>query len=279
MSNLTWDTVGERYFELGLDRGVLYPQEGPGVPWNGLIKVDESPSGGEAVPLFIDGVKYLNVASQEEFEGSIEAYTYPDAFMECDGTASIGGLTLNQQVRKPFGLSYRTKLGSDLAGLERGYKLHLIYNALAAPAQKSNNTVGDNPDPMSFNWSFTTTRVKSSFAGYLPMTHITIDSTKTSTTLMRLIEEHLYGTATTDPLTLDLNPSIIPIDQLIEWFKNPPELLTIIPNEVTGLSKIINTDSTGVGDLLGVLSKGLYVAPNGTRLTKTATPGLSTLEY
>lgn len=198
MSKLIWDQTGERFYETGVDHGVLYPiQEGgvysKGVAWNGLTGVTESPSGAEASPIYADNIKYLNLMSAEEFGATIEAYTYPDEFAECDGSASIAtGVYIGQQRRKAFGLSYRTVLGNDVDNNEYGYKLHLIYGALAAPSEKGYTTINDSPEAITFSWEVTTTPVN--VTGFKPTACVTIDSTKADATKLAELENILYGT-------------------------------------------------------------------------------------
>jgi hypothetical protein len=203
MSKLVWDKIGERFYETGVKKGVLYPQ-GPGgtypkgVAWNGLTAVTESPSGAEATPLYADDIKYLNLISAEEFGATIEAYTYPDEFAQCDGSAEIAtGVMIGQQSRKPFGLSYVTTLGNDVDGNDYGYKLHIIYGALAAPSEKGYATINDSPEAITFSWEITTTPV--SVTGFKPTASITIDSTKVDATKLEALEDILYGTANADP--------------------------------------------------------------------------------
>ena len=196
MSKLVWDKTGERLYETGVDRGVLYVQSNGtypnGVAWNGLTAVTESPSGAEATPLYADNIKYLNLMSAEEFGCTIEAYTYPEEFAECDGSAEIAaGVTIGQQARKTFGLSYRTKIGNDATGDKFGYKLHLIYGGLASPSEKAYATINDSPEAITFSWEVSTTPV--SVDGYSPTASITIDSTKVEPTKLAALEEILYG--------------------------------------------------------------------------------------
>lgn len=197
MSKLVWDTTGERYYETGVNQGVLYPQETggtypTGVAWNGLTAVTESPSGAEPTPLYADNIKYLNLMSAEEFGATIEAYTYPDEFAQCDGSAEIAtGVMIGQQNRKVFGLSYKTALGNDIDGNDYGYKLHLIYGALAAPSDKGYSTINDSPEAITFSWEVTTTPV--SVTGFKPTASITIDSTKADKTKLTALEAILYG--------------------------------------------------------------------------------------
>ena len=197
MAKLTWDVQGERYYETGVSKGVLYPfKEGQyktGVPWNGLTAVTESPSGAEPTPLYADNIKYLNLLSNEEFAATVEAYTYPDEFAECDGSAEIAvGVSAGQQKRIPFGMSYVTKIGNDTDGQDHGYKIHLIYGALAAPTQKSYATVNDNPEAITFSWELSTTPVE--VPNLKPTACITIDSTKVEAGKLKKIEDKLYGT-------------------------------------------------------------------------------------
>jgi hypothetical protein len=196
MAKLIWDAVGERYYETGVKNGVLYPfAEGKytkGVAWNGLISVTESPSGAEATPLYADDIKYLNMMSNEEFGATIEAYTYPDEFAECDGSASIAaGVSIGQQARKTFGLCYTTVLGNDTENNSHGYKLHLIYGALAAPSEKAYSTINDSPEAITFSWEISTTPV--SVAGFKPTASVTIDSTKVSAEKLTALEAILFG--------------------------------------------------------------------------------------
>lgn len=197
MTKLNWDVQGERYYETGVSKGVLYPfKEGKyskGVAWNGLTAVTESPSGAEPTPLYADNIKYLNLLSNEEFAATVEAYTYPDEFADCDGSAEIAvGVSAGQQKRIPFGMSYVTKIGNDTDGQDHGYKIHLIYGALAAPTQKSYATVNDNPEAITFSWELSTTPVE--VPNLKPTACITIDSTKVEPAKLKKIEDKLYGT-------------------------------------------------------------------------------------
>ena len=197
MSRITWDNTGERYYETGVKMGVLYPiQTGgvytKGVAWNGLTAVTESPSGAEATALYADDVKYLNLMSNEEFGATIEAYTYPDEFAECDGSAALAaGVMIGQQKRKTFGLCYRTTVGNDVDGSDYGYKLHLVYGCLAAPSEKAYATINDSPEAITFSWEVSTTPVNVS--GFKPTSQITIDSTKVDETKLKNLEDILYG--------------------------------------------------------------------------------------
>ena len=197
MPKLTWDNTGERICETGVKQGVLYPIQSDGkytkgVAWNGLTAVTESPSGAEATALYADDIKYLNLLSNEEFGATIEAYTYPDEFAECDGSAELAtGVMIGQQKRKIFGLCYRTTIGNDVEGNDYGYKLHLVYGCLAAPSEKGYSTINDNPDAITFSWEVSTTPVN--VAGFKPTSQITIDSTKADPTKLAALEAVLYG--------------------------------------------------------------------------------------
>lgn len=204
MAKLMWDNVGERFYETGTKRGVLFPKNNDGtyakgVAWNGLTAISESPSGAEETKLYADDIKYLSLRSAEEFSATVEAYTYPDEWAECDGSAAIDkGLYIGQQVRRGFALSYRTVLGNDAAGDNYGYKLHIIYNAQAAPSEKSYATINDSPEAITFSWELNTTPI--SFGDDLkPSATLTIDSTKIDKDILAQIEDKLYGTASTDP--------------------------------------------------------------------------------
>lgn len=197
MTKLVWDKTGERFYETGVEKGVLYPQVSGaypnGVAWNGLTAVTESPSGAEATPLYADNIKYLNLMSNEEFGATIEAYTYPDEFAECDGSAELSeGVRVGQQTRKTFGMSYVTRKGNDTEGTDHGYIIHLIYGALAAPSEKAYATINDSPEAITFSWEVSTTPVE--VTGMKPTACITIDSTKVDAGKLATLEGKLYGT-------------------------------------------------------------------------------------
>ena len=202
LTPITWDDTGKRFYETGVDHGVLYVYDSAaskyqnGVAWNGLTAVTESPSGAEATALWADNIKYLNLMSAEEFGGTIEAYTYPDEFMACDGFAELGeagsGIVAGQQDRKTFGMSYRTVLGNDTESNSYGYKLHLLYGCLASPSEKAYSTISDSPEAITFSWEFTTTAVN--VPGMKATACLTIDSTKVDPTALQKIEDALYGT-------------------------------------------------------------------------------------
>ena len=200
MAKIKWDEAGKHFYETGVSKGVLYVMSDTpgtyekGVAWNGLSSVSESPTGAEVSAIYADNIKYLNLMSREEFEGSIEAYTYPDEFMACDGSASpenAKGFIVGQQDRKTFAFCYQTKVGNDL-NPEAGYKIHIIYGALASPSERSYETVNDSPEAMTFSWDITTTPV--AVTGFKPTAHVELDSTKIDKTKLEKIEAKLYGT-------------------------------------------------------------------------------------
>lgn len=202
MSKLVWDKTGERIYETGIDRGVLYVQNSDGsypkgVVWNGLISVSESPSGAEPESLWADNMKYINLMSAEEFGATIECYTYPDEFAECDGSAELApGVLIAQQNRKTFGLCYRTIVGNDVDSNNHGYKLHLIYGAMASPSEKGYSTVNDSPDAITFSYELTTTPVN--VEGFKPTACLTINSTKVDKEKLGALEAILYGGEATE---------------------------------------------------------------------------------
>ena len=203
MTKLVWDETGKRLYETGVKNGVLYPQDTTGaypkgVAWNGLTAVTQSPSGAEATPLYADDMKYLNLYSAEEFGATIEAYTYPDEFAECDGSAELAkGVMIGQQPRKAFGLAYKTVIGNDVKNNTYGYKLHLIYGAMASPSEKAYATINDSPEAITFSWEITTTPV--SVTGFEPTAYIEIDSTKAEPTKLAKLEEKLFGSVSEEP--------------------------------------------------------------------------------
>lgn len=225
MSKLIWDQSGERFYETGVKQGVLYPQVSgaypKGVAWNGLTAVTESPSGAEATALYADDTKYLSLYSAEEFGATIEAYTYPDEFAKCDGSASLtAGVTVGQQTRQAFGLCYRTTLGNDTEMNDYGYKLHIIYGAMASPSEKAYATINDSPEAITFSWEVTTTPVN--VTGFKPTATITIDSTKVNAAKLTALEEILYGK---DPTTTDGNDGVEPRLPL------PDEIMSLMTTE------------------------------------------------
>lgn len=240
MPKLSWGDPGSRNYESGLDRGVLYI-DGAAVEWNGLIAVDESPSGGEPRSYYLDGVNFSNVASVEEFKGTIRAFYSPEEFDECDGIASFGkGLLGSQQRRKPFGLSYRTRIGNDVDGIDHGYKIHLVYNALASPANKTYGTLNDSPNPSDLAWSFVT-RPEPVDNG-LPSAHFVVDTTRASPLAVSDLESVLYGT-----------------DTLAPRMPMPAEVLTIIEDYA-----VMTVTDNGDGTFTVVAPTSILTKPNGT---------------
>ena len=203
MSKIVWDAIGEHTFETGVRNGVLYLKgvEGTyntGVAWNGLTSVSESPEGAEATDLYADDIKYLTLMSAENFKATIEAYTYPVEFEECDGSATIAkGVVIGQQTRKPFGLCYRTAIGNDTDGNEHGYKLHIVYGCQASPSEKQYSTINDSPEAITFSWEVNTTPVNVN--GKKPTATLTIDSTKADKAKLTALEAILYGSEETEP--------------------------------------------------------------------------------
>lgn len=275
MTKLLWDQVGERFYETGVDQGVLYIPNGgvydSGFAWNGLTTVTESPSGAEATPIYADNIKYLNLISAEQLGGTIEAFTYPDEFAQCDGTAVPElGVTVGQQSRKTFGLAYRTKLGNDVDGSDYGYKLHLIYGAVAAPSEKAYATVNDTPEALSFSWAFSTTPV--AVSGLKPTSLITIDSTQVTLANLQALEDALYGTAGTSPR--------LPLpDEVVAMFAGALTAVTpVAPTFVSTTGVITIPSVTGVvyrrADTNAIVAAGTVTiaGTTGASLVITAAP-------
>lgn len=202
MAKIVWDATGEKLFEAGVDHAVLYPLNSqgeytPGVAWNGITQISETPEGAEPQNQYADNIKYLSLMSAEELKGTIQAYMYPDKWRQCDGSAElVKGVSIGQQNRKAFGLSYRTKIGNDVDELDHGYKLHLLYGAKASPSERTYETINDSPSPISFSWSYTATKVN--VKDHQPTALLTIDSTKIDKTKLEALEEILYGSDDTD---------------------------------------------------------------------------------
>lgn len=243
MSRLIWGAPGSRQYEVGVDRGVLYVAGSNGVPWNGLTSVSEQPTGGTARPFFMDGEKYLEIPAREQFEAVVTAYTYPDEFAQCDGSANVRpGLRFAQQRRKPFGLSYRTRIGNDLTETA-GYKIHLVYNALAAPSPRENNTLGDDVDPSDFSWSITTR--PHVVTGYKRTAHVVIDSRETNPVKLQRLEDILYGSDEEDP-------RLPTPDELIALYDDPTEFS--LTDNMDGTFTILAPDSA-----LSVFDNGQFI--------------------
>lgn len=231
MSRLVWDKTGEHLYETGVQHGVLYPYDknaqdttkvyGPGVVWNGLSSVSETPSGGDENKIYADNIKYLSLRGLEEFGGTIEAYTYPDEWAECDGSAMPGtGVTIGQQTRKMFGLCYRTEVGNDVEGDSHGYKLHLVYGCTASPSERSYSTINDSPEAITFSWEFSTTPValpKIDDVQYKPTSVLTIDSTKFTTTeqqeALKALEDALYGVDADQSQSIEAADPYLPLPE------------------------------------------------------------------
>lgn len=276
MSVLEWDKVGERKYETGADHAVLYIPDNFGVyvdgfAWNGLVSMTESPSGAESTKQYADNIPYLNLVSAEEFGGTLEAFMWPDEWNQCDGSAEpTPGVALGQQGRKSFGLSYRTKVGTDL-NADAGYKLHLIYGALAAPSEKGYTTVNDSPEAITFSWEITTTPVNVGTIGgtvYKPTASLTIDSTKVDADALATLEEMLYGTAGTDA-TLPTPAEVVAL-----FAGTVVEVTPGVPTYVDG------TDTLTVPGTTGVVYRvnGVVTAAGPVVITEdvvvTATPAL-----
>lgn len=237
MAVITWDEVGDRLYETGVDHGVLYIPNGSGVyddgvPWNGLVTVTESPSGAEANPQYADNIKYLNLYSAEEFGATVEAFTYPDEFNQFDGASvPTPGVTVGQQTRRVFGLSYRTKIGNDVDGNDHGYKLHLVYGCMASPSEKAYTTINDSPEAITFSWEVTTLPVP--VTGLNPTSVLVIDSTQVDPDALAALEELLYGTVSTDP-------SLPSPDEVIALFAG-----TALASDVVVAGDVDSIDITG----------------------------------
>lgn len=233
MARLEWGASGTRVYETGVDRGVLYVGTQPGVPWEGLSSVEETPNGGETKSYYIDGVKYLSVSAGEEFQATINAFTYPELFATCDGTAVVRpGLLLKHQRRKLFGLSYRTQVGNELNS-DYGYKIHLVYNALASPSSKSYTSNSDTTEPTTFSWLVTTR--PPAVSGYKRSAHVVIDSRTTASSVLQAVEDVLYGD--------DLNPPKLPtLDELISLYDTAAFTIEVVDNG-DGTFDIIGPDN------------------------------------
>lgn len=281
MTKLLWDQVGERTYETGVDHGVLYiPNAGvydAGYAWNGLTTVTESPSGAEASPQYADNIKYLNLVSAEEFGATLEAYTYPAEFAQCDGTAAPqAGVNVGQQARSSFGLAYRTKLGNDVSSTDYGYKLHLIYGALAAPSERAYATVNDSPEALTFSWALTTTPV--SVDGLKPTAVLTIDSSKVTLANLAALEDALYGTAGTTPR--------LPLpDEVIAMFAGAQTAVTPLAPTFVSTTGVISVPTvTGVtyrrADTNAVVMNTTTIAGGvGASLVIVATPTNGTFKF
>ena len=238
MSKLVWDQEGERLYETGTEQGVLYPKADDGTypkgyAWNGLTGVSEAPSGAEETSMYADNIKYLSLTSAEEFGATITAYTYPEEFEQCDGSADIAdGVTIGQQDRTPFGLVYKTQLGNDTKGNSHGYKLHLVYGAKAKPSSKDYKTINDSPEAIEMSWEISTTPIK--VPGFKATATVTINSTKADPKKLAKLEEILFGSETAD--------ARLPL---------PAEIIEIMKNDADPTLSITVSPITGDDDLLG----------------------------
>lgn len=253
MSRLVWDTIGERFFETGVDQCVLYPISNNAYPmgyaWNGITGVSESPSGADANAIYADNIKYLNLRAAEEFGATVTAYTYPDEFAECDGSASpVKGLTVGQQTRKMFGLCYRSRLGNDTDGSDHGYKLHLVYGLTASPSERGYSTINDSPEAIEFSWEMNSTPV--SVTGLKPTSVITISSEDFTEAQMQVIEDVLYGDASNNPR--------LPL---------PDEVIALMGSNVYEISLDKANATLAVGRTMKL---NATVSPSGTAVTWTS---------
>jgi hypothetical protein len=242
MAVLTWDNVGERTYETGVDRGVLYIPNtvgvyDNGVSWNGLTSVSESPTGAEANAMYADNIKYLNLYSAEEFGATIEAFTYPDEFAQFDGIVSAGGVSIGQQARKTFGLCYRTRVGNDVSGDDYGYKLHLVYGCKASPSEKAYATVNDSPEALTFSWELSTAPVATNYLTTKPTSLLTIDSTHVAAASLTALEAILYGQPA-------VNPRLPLPQEVIGLFTTTPTLATPVMPAYTLATKTITIPTT-----------------------------------
>jgi len=271
---LTWDKVGERLFETGVDHGVLYTRNPAGAyatghAWNGLTAVTEAPSGAEATPQYADNIKYLNLVSAEEYGATIEAFTYPDAFAECDGTAMpVSGIAIGQQTRKSFGFAYRSRVGNDIVGSDFGYKLHLIYGALAAPSEKAFSTINDTPEATPFSWEVTTTPVEvGTVEGteYKPTASLTIDSTKVDADALADLETILFGSTGVDarlPLPAEVialfTGTVVAVETVAPTYNASTDVITI--PAVTGVIYMIDGEVVASGPTAPITADTLVTA-------------------
>lgn len=265
MSRIEWDKTGGRFYEAGVDRGVLYPETGPGVAWNGLISVNQTPSGGESNPLYLDGLKYENLLGASEFEATLEAYTYPNEFATIMGDETSGsGLYFGQQPGVEFGLAYRTMIGNDAEGSDAGYKIHLIYNALATPSSDSHQTIADTVSPSKFTWTISTRGVV--ISGRRPTAELIIDSRNAPSSKLNALMDILYGTVSS-------RPRLPSLEEVVDLFDDWP-FLEIIENTITGYNSLKYKSKK---DLQGNNRTGLYAITKESRLTPKS-PGLYSLE-
>ena len=267
MTRIQWNAPGERIFFTGLDRGVLFVEDRPGVPWNGLVAVSEQPSEGTITSRYIDGRKYLNTASIEEYGANIQAYTFPDEFEECDGVFfDEYGVGYGQQERKSFSIAYRTLVGNDLQSIDHAYRLHVVFDLTAEPSSVENGTLSDTINPNIFSWRVTSLPAEPLYPGLEPVSHIIFDSRRVSREIMEKLEEWLYGTVGSDPRL----PRFEDFKELFIAYG-----LRITPNEISGIANLVSSD---IPDLAGSTSNGIYTRYPSSRLDETSQPGVFTLE-
>lgn len=267
MTRIQWNAPGERIFFAGLDRGVLFVEDNPGVPWNGLVSLSEAPSEGIVTPRYIDGRKYLNEASLEEYAANLSAYTYPDLFEGCDGVYfDTFGVGYGQQQRKPFSIAYRSLVGNDLASIDHAYRLHIVFDLTAEPSTINHATISATTDPGIFSWNVSSLPVAPIYPGLEPVSHIIFDSRRVSPEIMLKLEEWLYGTETTEPRL----PRPEDFAELFVVYG-----LRIQPDEITGIANLISSD---MPDLSGSTRNGIFTRYPSTRLVETSQPGVFTLE-
>lgn len=266
MTKLVWDAVGDRRFETGVDRGVLYVSGRDPVPWNGLVGVNTRSSGGTASPMYMDGVKRSNEHLPEDYLATIEAFTYPDEFEECDGMVfTEDGLGYGEQPRKSFGLTYRTLVGNDVDGVDYGYKIHIVYNAMTTPSESSSRSLGTETNASTFSWEISS--VPTVTEHVKPTAHFVLDSRRVKSDTLQFIEDALYGSSTTQPRL----PSSTEIVNLFEFWRG----FEIQPNPETGISLLAYR---GVDDLKGDLNEGLFTLGPSKRLKQSAEAGFYILE-
>lgn len=255
MPKLTWSSIGERYYELGVDHGVLFVDDNPGVAWSGIISIDENPSGGDAQPYYLDGVKYLNLAAKEEFEATLNAFYSPPEFDACEGVGLVRpGLFASQQRRKPFGLTYRTMIGNDIEGPDYGYKIHIVYNALAAPTQRSYASFSDNVEAPALSWAISTKPVP--IPGMQRSAHLTVDTTTAPAYSIELLESILYGDASTPP-------RLPTPDEVVSMFSNASSLVVTDNGDgtfvISGSDLSVRMISDGTYQIMGDTVVGIDV--------------------
>lgn len=244
MARLIWSAVGERFYEAGVDRGVLYV-DGVGTPWSGLVSVDEAPTGGDANPYYLDGVKYLNLSKREEYQATLNAFFSPPEFDACDGVGTVRqGLFATQQRRKSFGLSYRSGIGNDVNGVDHGYKIHILYNALATPTQRRHNTMSSSVQPAALSWKITTKAIP--VPDMMPSSHLVIDTREAPPSMVALLEDILYGN--------ELNAPRLPDPEEVAALFEDPTSFTVTDLgsglfEIEGSNLAVQLISSGVYEI------------------------------